>query len=214
MEILSWSLSLLKPKSNMIECFDCEVISSETLSDIDLLKQLASQLGLPEEPVKQMVEHRDKYTPGKFLRYWAVFDVRQRSNKKRLHIFDLKAKIAKSYFVAHGKGSDENNSGYCTYFSNRNGSGCTSRGIYLCAETYISGKFGLALRLDGLDASNSNARGRAVVFHGSTYSEDSYVKGYGKTGRSLGCPAVGFQYSTELINNLKNGSYLNIWTDQ
>lgn len=214
MELLSWGFSLLKPQSSMIECYDCEVVSAETLTESQILKSLAGNLNLPEEPIKEMLDWRDANNPDQKPRYWAVFDATKKSNVKRLHVFDIKAKIAKSYYVAHGKGSDPNHTGTIQKFSNEMGSNCTSKGLYLCKETYISTKFGLALRLDGLSQTNSKARARAVVFHGSTYAEDAFVKKNGKAGRSQGCPAVGYEYSSELINKLKNGSYLNIWTDQ
>ena len=60
--------------------------------------------------------------------------------------------------------------------------------------------------MDGLEATNSNARTRAIVIHGASYVPNSARKQAGRIGRSWGCPAVAKNLSTDLINKLKGGS--------
>jgi hypothetical protein len=109
----------------------------------------------------------------------------------------------KSIHVAHGKGSDSNNDGYATNFSNKVNSEASSLGFYLTAETY-HGNHGLSLRLDGLSSTNSKARERSVVLHGADYVREAEVK----AGRSWGCPAVSMALRGDVIELLKGGSLI------
>ena len=65
-------------------------------------------------------------------------------------------------WIAHGSGSDPSHSGFLDHFSNRPGSEATSNGAYTTAETY-HGKYGLSMKVRGLDWSNNNAESRAIV---------------------------------------------------
>ena len=103
------------------------------------------------------------------------------------------------FLVAHGQGSDPSRTGYATRFSNENETHATSLGFFRTAETY-DGKHGYSLRLDGLSATNSNARERAIVIHGADY--------VASLGRSWGCPAVEMSVRTRLIDMLKGGSVI------
>ena len=94
-----------------------------------------------------------------------------------------------SFLVAHGRGSDPEHSGWLQSFSNSHGSLATSRGAYVTGERY-SGKYGLSLRLRGLDDSNDQAFERAIVIHGAGYVGEHMIRDYGKLGRSEGCFAV------------------------
>ena len=58
--------------------------------------------------------------------------------------------------VAHGEGSDPDDSGYAKTFSNVEGTRASSLGFFTTAETY-SGEYGYSLRLDGLSSTNSKA---------------------------------------------------------
>ena len=106
--------------------------------------------------------------------------------------------------MAHGSGSDPNDEGVPTVFSNVNNSHQSSLGFYLTAETYL-GKWGLSLRLDGLsETNNHNARPRAIVMHGASYVKD----GRSKQGRSWGCPAIPMAERDAVIAKLKSGSLM------
>jgi len=136
-------------------------------------------------------------------RYLTVIDFAQHSSKKRLYIVDMHDGSLERHVVAHGSGSDPNNDGIATQFSNVANSHKSSLGMYLTAETY-SGKWGLSLRLDGLSETNSEARDRAIVMHGASY----VANGKSKQGRSWGCPAIPLGERDEVIPMLKGGSLM------
>ena len=180
----------------------------------DTLKDLAHRAGVPMGAIEKLLAFKNTNFPNKRLRYYAVSDFTKHSSEKRLFVFDTVEGTVDRYFVAHGRGSDPEWTGFCKSYSNEPNSLCTSKGIYVCSETYVSLKFGYAMRLEGMESTNNNARKRAVVFHGAKYSEESYVKQLGKGGRSEGCQAVGFQYSKDLIDKLKDGSLLIVWSGE
>lgn len=172
------------------------------LKEIALIK--ADELGQKQQ-LKQLL---DKYQESS-ANYWAVIDFNKPSSEKRLFIFNLKNKSYNAYLVAHGKNSGEL---YATEFSNEIGSNKSSIGIYKTAETY-NGKHGVSLRMDGNDATNSNVRERAIVIHKADYVVPNYM-GTGRAGRSEGCFAVHPTVIDEIIENLKNGSYINAWSNK
>lgn len=145
------------------------------------------------------------------MRYWAISDMTLHSSRDRLYIFDVIEKKVYGYPVAHGKNSDKKFKGWCETVSNEIGSLQTSRGVYRCSELYTSLKFGKAMRLDGLESSNSNARTRAIVAHGAKYASPEYIKQNKKCGRSEGCQAFSFIYLDEIVDKLKDGSLLLVW---
>jgi L,D-transpeptidase catalytic domain len=116
----------------------------------------------------------------------------------------LKTGAVEAYHSAHGTGSDSNHDGYAEKFSNATGSNASSLGFAKTVETYISGKFGYALRMKGLSTTNSNIYSRAVVVHGAKYVYDSDTK----QGRSYGCPAVSFANRDHVVNTLKGGALI------
>lgn len=139
----------------------------------------------------------------KNTQYLSVLDYGQHSSKKRFYIINMQTGAVWNIRVAHGKGSDANHDGYLEKFSNVSGSNATSQGFMKTAETY-SGSHGLSLRLDGLAATNSRARSRAIVIHGAAYVQEANVT----QGRSWGCPAVAMENRTKLINMIKGGSII------
>ena len=104
----------------------------------------------------------------------------------RFHVVHLPSGHADHFRVAHGSGSDPAHSGYLERFSNRPGSEATSNGAYMTADTY-HGKYGLSMKVRGLDWSNNNAESRAIVIHNAWYAEPDMVQAHGKLGRSQGC---------------------------
>jgi hypothetical protein len=64
---------------------------------------------------------------------------------------------------------------------------------------------GQSIRLEGLDASNSNAASRAIVVHGAWYVSDDIAKDRGVLGRSEGCFAVAPSSTAEILESIGSG---------
>lgn len=139
--------------------------------------------------------------------WMTIIDMGLHSGKKRFFLVGMDSGTVTTTVVAHGSGSDPDNDGKATAFSDTQDSHKTSIGYYLTAETY-SGQHGFSLKLDGLSKSNKSARARAVVMHGAAYVSP----GKAKQGRSWGCPAVANNEKDALIQKLKGGSLLYIDT--
>ena len=133
----------------------------------------------------------------------SVLDYSLRSSEPRFHVIDMQSGDVQSFRMANGVGSEPAHDGFAHAFSNVPGSNMSSLGFVLTAETY-EGKHGFSLRLDGLSATNSKLRARAVVVHGADYVHDKPVI----QGRSNGCPALPMEQRTRVINLIKEGSLM------
>jgi hypothetical protein len=118
-----------------------------------------------------------------------IVDFSRPSSETRFHVVDLQNGAVESHLVCHGRGSDPAHSGYLERFSNDFGSYATSSGTYV-TDAYYDGKYGLSLRVRGLDWSNSNAEARAIVIHNAWYAEPEMLQLHGQLGRSEGCFAM------------------------
>lgn len=133
-----------------------------------------------------------------------IADFSLASRDPRFHVVDLYSGRIDSHRVAHGRGSDRAHSGWLEQFSNDVGSLATSNGAYSTADFY-HGKYGLSMKLHGLDWSNNNALERAIVVHQAWYAEPEMVSQHGKLGRSEGCFAFGRDSHFEIMRRLGNG---------
>jgi hypothetical protein len=108
------------------------------------------------------------------------------SGSNRFFVYNLKTdSVVAAGLVCHGSGTTSTDS---IVFSNQPNSLCTSLGKYKIGAAY-QGKFGLAFKLHGLEASNSNALARAVVLHSHGCVPAAPV--YPNTiCQSWGCPTV------------------------
>lgn len=147
------------------------------------------------------------FAPESQANHWAVVDFNKPSSEERFFIFNLNEQSVKKYLVAHGKKSGEL---YATDFSNINGSNKSSLGIYRTKSVFQSGSHGKALGLKGLEDSNSNAELREIIIHKADYVASDY-RGAGGSGRSLGCFAVKPEVLNEVVEALRDGSYINAW---
>ena len=140
----------------------------------------------------------------------SIADFSEPSSKKRLFIIDLKNyKILFNTYVAHGQNSGRE---YADNFSNRPESLQSSPGFYVTKETY-TGSHGMSLRLEGEEQGiNDNALNRGIVMHAAPYVNESLAKGRGFIGRSWGCPAVAPELHQAIINKIKNGTCLFLYT--
>lgn len=173
----------------------------------DIFLELAATVG-QTAPAKRLVDYKLKNDPDSRQRFYAIVDFDQPSTSKRFYVFDTVEKEISTYYVAHGRGSEgAKDDGIADIFSNQNHSNSSSLGIYRGLNEYI-GNHGRSLRLEGLESTNSNALGRAVVMHTADYVSESFIRRTGRLGRSEGCFAVEKSVGNTLIDELKNGAYI------
>lgn len=136
-----------------------------------------------------------------------IADFARPSTLPRFHFANLENGTVRSFYVAHGRGSDPDHSGFLHRFSAIPGSEATSRGAYLTAEWY-KGKYGTSIRLVGLDPDNRTALERAIVMHPAGYASPSHISKWGKLGRSEGCFAMAPDQFNEALWHLSGGRLL------
>lgn len=140
----------------------------------------------------------------------SIVDFSMSSCSKRLFVIDLKqAKVLFNTYVAHGVNSGTD---MAREFSNIPESLKSSLGFYETLQTY-SGKHGYSLKLEGLEKNiNDNACSRAIVIHAAGYVNENFIKTRGYIGRSWGCPALPEKLHKPIINKIKDGTCLFIYS--
>lgn len=136
-----------------------------------------------------------------------VCDFGVHSAKERLHFVDFTNNRVRSYLCSHGTGSDPQHDGWLKHYSNVEGSNATSRGAYFTRGWY-TGRYGVSIRLNGLDDTNSNALDRAIVMHEAAYARPEHVERWGRLGRSNGCFAMASADFDEAKLHLAGGKLL------
>ena len=132
--------------------------------------------------------------------YCFMIDMDIAQGKQRFFIYNMgKDSIELAGLVTHGSGSGRTSD---PYFSNIEGSNCTSLGKYKIGKPY-QGKFGLAYKLYGLDSTNSNAFNRFVVLHAHSCVPDSEVFPL-PICKSWGCPTVSPSFLQKLATYIDN----------
>lgn len=134
----------------------------------------------------------------------AIVDFSKPSSEERFYIVDLMSGNVEAHRVAHGRGSDPDHSGFVERFSNNFGSYASSNGAYLTGD-YYTGKYGLSMKVRGLDWSNYNAEPRAIVIHNAWYAEDDMIGIHGKLGRSEGCFAMSRKSQYDVMRRIAGG---------
>ena len=134
----------------------------------------------------------------------AIVDFSRPSSEPRFYVVDLMSGNVETHRVAHGRGSDPDHSGFVERFSNDFGSYASSNGTYVTGD-YYDGKYGLSMKVRGLDWSNYNAEPRAIVIHNAWYAEDDLIPIHGKLGRSEGCFAMSRKSQYEVMRKLAGG---------
>ncbi|MBI2731330.1 MAG: murein L,D-transpeptidase catalytic domain family protein [Sphingobacteriales bacterium] len=142
----------------------------------------------------------------------SIADFSQPSSNKRLYIIDLNNyTLLFQTYVAHGQKSGKE---FAEKFSNRPHSYQSSPGFYITMDPY-TGSNGYSLKLNGVEEGiNDNALNRDIVIHGAPYVSEKLIGRQGYIGRSQGCPAVPQNLSHEIIETIKNGTCLFIYTGQ
>ena len=133
-----------------------------------------------------------------------IADFSKPSSEARFHVVDLASGAVESHLVAHGRGSDPDHSGFLERFSNDFGSYATSNGTYTTGD-YYQGKYGLSMKVAGLDWTNNNAESRAIVIHNAWYAEPDMIDIHGKLGRSEGCFAFSRASQWKVMERLAGG---------
>ncbi len=143
-----------------------------------------------------------------------VVDFAKHSREPRLYRVDLRDGdgLDRPILVAHGIGSDPDQDGYATMFSNVYNSLSSSLGAAIGAERYI-GQNGLSLRLDGLEPSNNQMRVRDIVVHSyqperRRYFNAEYIATKGRPGSSEGCFVVEPDKRELILDTLENGGFI------
>ncbi|MEO8415059.1 MAG: murein L,D-transpeptidase catalytic domain family protein [Ginsengibacter sp.] len=140
----------------------------------------------------------------------SIVDFSLSSAQKRLFVIDIKNyKVLYNTYVAHGRNSGEE---YAKEFSNAQSSYKSSLGFYVTKNTY-KGEHGFSLHLEGEEKGiNDNAYSRDIVMHSADYVNEKYIRSKGYIGRSLGCPAIPKKVYKPIINEIKNGSCLFLYS--
>jgi hypothetical protein len=140
----------------------------------------------------------------------SIVDFSLSSGKKRLFVIDIKNyKVLYNTYVAHGRNSGDE---YAKEFSNDPESFKSSLGFYVTQNTY-RGEHGFSLHLEGEEKGiNDNAYSRAIVMHCAPYVNEKYARNKGYIGRSLGCPALPQKTYRPIIDKIKNGSCLFLYS--
>lgn len=157
--------------------------------------------------VRKLINSNSKYNN----KIAFFIDMKIPSGKNRFFVYDLKLnKIIDKGLVAHGSGSETSIKGKLK-FSNVQNSLSTSLGRYSIGNHY-NGKFGKAYKLYGLDATNSNAFSRDIVFH--YYLDVPYKEQDNYICNSYGCPMVNKKYFdriAKIIDNSKSDIVMSIY---
>jgi hypothetical protein len=140
----------------------------------------------------------------------SIVDFSLPSYKKRLFVIDLdNYRVLFNTYVAHGVNSGR---AFANQFSNTPSSYKSSLGFYQTLGTYI-GQHGYSLKLNGLEKGiNDNANSRAIVIHAAGYVDESLIRAQGYIGRSWGCPALPEKLHKPIIDKIKDGSCLFIYS--
>ncbi|MCK8493594.1 murein L,D-transpeptidase catalytic domain family protein [Spirosoma sp. RP8] len=176
---------------------------------LDIYDQLnLAQSGLQKDVFEYALRGWQKMDTTKSI--LSIVDLSQPSNKKRLYIVDLtNRKLLFNTYVSHGRNSGDL---VASRFSNINSSFQSSLGFYQTLSTYM-GKHGLSLQLKGLEKGfNDNVYNRNIVLHGADYVCEDIIRKTGRLGRSQGCPAVPYALSKPIIEAVKGGTCLFVYS--
>jgi hypothetical protein len=175
------------------------------------VRVLPASAKLPDTPLQRTLAALDEHAAHvPFRDVAAMVDFTARSRLPRFHLVDLLGGSMATFLVAHGRGSDPDNSGWVERLSNQPGSNASCAGSFVTGGTYI-GKHGRSRRLDGLEPQNSLARERGIVIHAARYVDETMARDHGRIGRSQGCFAVSASDIGELLNRLGQGRLLYAW---
>ena len=173
---------------------------------------------LLREALASLKTHRAQATnPGRI----AVADLSRRSDEPRFYVLNLRDGSVRNLVTTHGKGSDPDQTGRAVRVSNLPGTLASSTGAYVTGEEYDSpAHLSRAVRLDGLDPTNSAVRCRCIVIHqanradGQNYASTAWIAahvgadGHGQAGRSDGCFAFSGEDYPYVLGRMVPGTFI------
>ena len=151
----------------------------------------------------------------------AIVDLSRPSYLPRFYLLSLEDGSVLSAVTTHGRGSDPDQTGRAVRVSNVQGSLASSTGAYVTGEAFDSlTHLSRAIRLDGLDPTNSSARCRCIVIHeanrmdGQNYASRAWISahvgndGKGQAGRSDGCFAFSDEDFPFILTRMTPGTFI------
>ncbi|HVU58907.1 MAG TPA: murein L,D-transpeptidase catalytic domain family protein [Puia sp.] len=140
----------------------------------------------------------------------SIIDFSKPSNEKRLFVLDMSSgALLFNTLVAHGRNSGKL---LATRFSNRMNSFMSSLGFYVTGDPFM-GQHGYSLRLEGIERGwNDNAFHRSIIMHPAGYVSEEHIRQWGYLGRSEGCPAIPEELDRPIIDSIRGGSCLFIYS--
>ena len=172
----------------------------ERMIDADLypagypLQEVSRGIALRHYPISDTrlsATHEQAVARGYDERYVMFADFSIPSGQNRFFVYDYKKKrVIVSSKCAHGCGSGS--TGMIPQFSNEHGSCATSLGLYEIDDVHRMYKNGrMAINVEGLEATNDNARMRGIKVHGGMRYEGEIHPRYLRLGKlSEGCFAL------------------------
>jgi hypothetical protein len=160
-----------------------------------------------QPPLKEFLKLQTKAVAAKaFIKqrgfdtaFYFLIDMSLPANHKRFFVYEFgKDTVQISGLVAHGNCNQYWLEG--RKYGNEWGCGCTSLGKYKIGNSYY-GRFGLAFKLYGLNATNSNAFSRYVVLHSHDCMPETEVEE--EVCQSNGCPMVAPGFLKQLAPMIK-----------
>jgi hypothetical protein len=145
-----------------------DAAAAAPISDADMLRRVHTAL----DHHRAHIMHRDLV---------GVVNFGLHSSQPRFQLVNLESGRIDCFLVAHGHGSDPEQTGWLKRFSNKHGSLASSQGSYVTGERYV-GQYGNSRRLVGLEPENSEAYARAIVIHSA-----SFVSAARAEKRDVGC---------------------------
>ena len=216
---LSFAFSTHKKNAVAIELAFAGEKTTEKSANISALEVLydsleLNNLGLSEIAFSYAIKGYESLKKnGKInnLKVLSIIDFTKPSSQKRLFILDVQNfRILFNTYVAHGQNTGKE---FATKFSNKPDSYQSSLGFYLTEGTY-NGKNGFSMQLEGVENGiNDKAGERAIVVHGAPYVSEGFIRSRGYIGRSHGCPALPEKLNKPIIEKIKNGSCLFIYSN-
>lgn len=168
--------------------------------------------GALNRAVHYLRTHRSEFPNRRFL---TIIDYTEPSTSKRFFLIDLDTGTVTRLLVSHGKNSGKL---YATRFSNRPDSLESPCGFFLTGPEYY-GPHGPSMVLYGLQKGiNDNSFARKIVMHGAYYVSRGAIRlnrrlhGMARLGLSEGCPAIPMSEAQVVINKIKNGSLLYVYS--